>query len=270
MTMLRILSIFCAYQPLRGVKCRLGPILYAATVIVVSVFLTAPFQAQSESTRPASAVKSGEDSTAAVDCPLRDKGAAHKHKTPFGNSEKYIDFLEREDRITWQKPGAVVEALKLTGDETIADVGAGTGYFSLRFASALPRGRVYAIDVDPAMIHHIRHRAMANTIDNVEVILASPDDPKVPTDSEIVFICDVLHHVENKSRWLKNIHGAVQKGARLILIEYKEGDLPEGPPEWMKMSPQTVTAHALGAGFTHVSTDNDLLPYQTMFVFEKR
>ena len=242
---------------------------YTATVLAVSVLIATPCQAQSESKKPAHPHTGGEDSTASIDCPLRDKGIAHKHATPFGDTEKYITFLERQDRVTWQKPGAVVEALKLTGDETIADVGAGSGYFALRFASALPRGRVYAIDVDPAMIHHIRHRTIENTIDNVEVILASPEDPKVPKDSEIVFICDVLHHVENKSRWLQKIHGAVKKGARLVLIEYKEGDLPEGPPEWMKMSPQEVTATALGAGFTHVSTDNDLLPYQTIFVFEK-
>ena len=261
---------FSAHRRALRVTGRRAFLGYAATVIVVSVFITAPCQAQSESKRPAPAVKSGEGSKAAIDCPVRDKGAAHKHKKPFGNTEKYIDFLERETRVAWQKPGAVVGTLNLKGEEKIADIGAGSGYFSLRFASALPRGRVYAIDVDPAMIHHIRHRVMADSIDNVEVILASPDDPTVPKDSEIVFICDVLHHVENKSQWLKKIHGEVKKGSRLILIEYKEGDLPEGPPEWMKMSPQEVTSNALGAGFTHVSTDNDLLPYQTMFVFEKR
>ena len=243
---------------------------YAAAAIAVLALITAPCQAPAESKTPAPAVKSDEGVKAPIDCPVRDKGAEHKHKTPFGNTEKYIDFLERQDRVTWQKPGVVVETLALKGDEKVADVGAGSGYFSFPFASALPRGRVYAIDVDPAMIHHIRHRAMASTIDNVEVILASPDDPKVPGDSEIVFICDVLHHVENKSQWLKKIHGAVKKGTRLILIEYKEGDLPEGPPEWMKMSPKEVTSNALGAGFTHVSTDNDLLPYQTLFVFEKQ
>jgi len=268
--MVRVPFCFSAHRRGLKVKPRGDLIGYAATALVMSVLITTPCQAQSASKEPASAVKSSEDSKAGIDCPLRDKGVAHDHKKPFGDTEKYIDFLEKEDRVTWQKPGAVVEALKLTGDEKIADVGAGSGYFSLRFASALPRGRVYAIDVDPAMIHHIRHRAMANTIDNVEVILASPDDPKVPTDSEIVFICDVLHHVENKSQWLKKVHGAVKTGARLILIEYKEGDLPQGPPEWMKMSSKEVTANALGAGFTHVSTDNDLLPYQTMFVFEKR
>jgi ubiquinone/menaquinone biosynthesis C-methylase UbiE len=261
---------YSAHQRALRVKRRRDFIGYTATVIVVSVLITNPCVAQSENKRPASAVTSGEGSKAPIDCPLRDKGVAHEHKTPFGNTEKYIDFLERQERVTWQKPGVVIETLKLKGDEKIADVGAGSGYFSLRFASALPRGRVYAIDVDPAMIHHIRHRAMASTIDNVEIILASPDDPKVPKDSEIVFICDVLHHVENKSQWLKKIHGEVKKGARLILIEYKEGDLPEGPPEWMKLSPKEVTANAIGAGFTHVSTDNDLLPYQTMFVFEKR
>jgi ubiquinone/menaquinone biosynthesis C-methylase UbiE len=268
--MVRMPFCFSAHRRALRAKGRSAFLGYAATVIVVSVSITAPCQAESESKRPTPAVKSGEDSKAAVDCPLRDKGAAHKHKTPFGNTEKYIDFLERQERVAWQKPDAVVEALKLTGDEKIADVGPGSGYFSFRFAPALPRGRFYAIDIDPEMIHHIRHRAMANTIDNVEVILASPDDPQVPKDAEIVFICDVLHHIENQSDWLKKIHGAVKTGTRLILIEYKEGDLPEGPPEWMKMSSQEVTALALGAGFTHVSTDNDLLPYQTMFVFEKR
>ena len=268
--MVRMSFCFSAHRRALRVKCRRAFLGYAAMVIVVSVFITAPCQAQPESKSPAPAVTSGEDSKAAIDCPLRDKGVAHKHNTPFGSTEKYIDFLEREDRGTWQKPGAVIEALRLKGDEKIADVGAGSGYFSLRFASALPRGRVYAIDVDPAMIHHIRHRVKADTIDNVEVILSDPDDPKVPEDSEIVFICDVLHHVENKSPWLKKIHGQVKNGTRLILIEYKEGDLPEGPPEWMKMSPKEVTSNALGAGFTHVSTDNDLLPYQTLFVFEKQ
>jgi ubiquinone/menaquinone biosynthesis C-methylase UbiE len=268
--MVRMPFCFSVHRRALQVTGRRASFGYAATVIVVSVFLTAPCQAQSENKRPDSAVTSGEGSKAPIDCPLRDKGVAHEHKTPFGNTEKYIDFLERQERVTWQKPGVVIETLKLKGDEKIADVGAGSGYFSLRFASALPRGRVYAIDVDPAMIDHIRHRAMADSIDNVEIILASPDDPKVPKDSEIVFICDVLHHVENKSQWLKKIHGEVKKGARLILVEYKEGDLPEGPPEWMKMSPQEVTSNALGAGFTHVSTDNDLLPYQIMFVFEKR
>ena len=268
--MVRMPFCFSAHRRALKVKRRGDLVGYAVTAMVVLVLITTPCQSQSESKRPASAVASGESSKASSDCPLRDKGAAHEHKTPFGSTEKYIDFLERPDRVTWQKPGAVIEAFKLKGDEKIADVGAGSGYFSLRFASALPRGRVYAIDVDPAMIHHIRHRAMADTIDNVEVILSSPDDPKVPKDSEIVFICDVLHHVENKSQWLKKIHGEVETGARLILIEYKEGDLPQGPPEWMKMSPKEVTANALGAGFTHGSTDNDLLPYQTMFVFEKR
>ena len=244
-------------------------LILCAAALAVSVLIATPRQAQSEGTRPAHLHTGGEESKTPTDCPLRDKGVAHKHATPFGNTEKYIAFLEREDRVTWQKPGAVVEALKLAGDEKIADVGAGSGYFSLRFASALPRGRVYAIDVDPAMIHHIRHRATEESIDNVKAILASPEDPKVPNDAEIVFICDVLHHVENKSRWLQKIHAEVKKGARLVLIEYKEGDLPEGPPEWMKMSPQEVTSTALGAGFTHVSTDNDLLPYQTIFVFEK-
>ena len=178
--MVRMPFFYSAHKRALRVKRRRDFIGYTATVIVVSVLITNPCVAQSENKRPASAVTSGEGAKAPIDCPLRDKGVAHEHKTPFGNTEKYIDFLERQERVTWQKPGVVIETLKLKGDEKIADVGAGSGYFALRFASALPRGRVYAIDVDPAMIHHIRHRAMADTIDNVEVILSEPDDPKVP------------------------------------------------------------------------------------------
>ena len=74
-----------------------------------------------------------------IDCPLHAKGVHTGDLRPFAETEKYIEFLERPDRAEWQKPDAVVRALRLQGTETVADVGAGSGYFTFRFAKALPR-----------------------------------------------------------------------------------------------------------------------------------
>ena len=243
---------------------------YLNLLILFSVLIPIPSSVKSENKEPDNSAKNNTSSQIPIDCPLRKKGVDIDHKKPFKNAEKYIVFLEREDRMNWQRPDAIIEELDLKGDEIIADVGAGSGYFSFRFASKLPKGKVYAIDIEPEMIRYIHHKAIINDIKNIEAILAKPDDPKVPGDSDIVFICDVLHHIENKSLWLKMIHNQMQKGARLILIEFKEGDLPEGPPEKIKISQNEIIKIVINGGFTRISADNKLLPYQTFLVFKKQ
>jgi ubiquinone/menaquinone biosynthesis C-methylase UbiE len=242
---------------------------YFKLVILFLVFILIPCQVEAENKEHDSSLKKGPSYATPIDCPLRKKGVLHDHNEPFKHTDKYIDFLEREDRITWQKPDVVIEKLNIKGDENIADVGAGSGYFSFPLASAVPQGRIYAIDIEPKMIRYIHHKAIMNDIENIEVILAEPDDPKVPEDSDIVFICDVLHHIENKLQWLKKIYSGMKKGARLILIEFKEGDLPEGPPEQIKISQNDIISNSCRAGFTKIYADNTLLPYQNFLVFKK-
>ena len=242
---------------------------YLNLLILLLVLILIPSAVKSENKEPDSSVKNSRSSKTPIDCPLRKKGVGHRHNKPFENTDKYIKFLERKDRIKWQKPDAVIESLNLKGSENIADVGAGSGYFSFRFASVLPQGRIYAIDIEPEIIRYIHHKTVINDIKNIEVILAEPNDPKIPTDSDIVFICDVLHHVENKLLWLKKIYNEVKEGTKLILIEFKEGNLPEGPPEHIKISQNEIISKAMSAGFTRISIDNKLLPYQTILVFER-
>lgn len=239
-------------------------------LVLFSVFILIPNSVKPENKDPDRSFQKGTSSETPIDCPLRKKGVVHDHTKPFEHTDKYIDFLEREDRIKWQKPDVVIEALNFSGDEKIADVGAGSGYFSFPFASAIPQGKVYAIDIEPEMVRYIHHKTMMNDIKNIEAILAEPDDPKIPEDSDIVFICDVLHHIENKSLWLKKIHDQMKKGSRLVLIEFKEGDLPEGPPEQIKISQNEIISKTCSAGFTKVYADNKLLPYQTFLVFQKQ
>jgi SAM-dependent methyltransferase len=200
---------------------------------------------------------------------LRKAGVDLGPSQPLENTEQYVAFLERPDRAIWQKPDEVVRALRLTGDETVADVGAGSGYFSFRFAAALPRGRVVATDIEPEMIRYIRQKMMAQRIANVEPVLASAEDPKVPDTADIVFVCDILRRVEDRAAWLLRLHEEMKPGARLVLIEFKEGDLPEGPPANLKIPRDDLLSLVQGAGFTLIAEESDLLPYQLFLVFRK-
>jgi SAM-dependent methyltransferase len=204
-----------------------------------------------------------------IECPLAKQGVHPTHMRPFEEVEKYIAFLERPDRARWQRPDAVVAALGLAGDETIADVGAGSGYFSFRLATAVPKGAVVATDVEADMVRHIHHKAMTEGVRNLRVELAKPDDPGVPVAADWVLLCDVLHHVADRAAWLAKLAGEMKAGARLALIEFREGPLPEGPPESAKIPKAELVALISRAGLKLEVDKPDLLPYQSFLVFRK-
>ncbi|MCK9460035.1 MAG: class I SAM-dependent methyltransferase [Proteobacteria bacterium] len=204
-----------------------------------------------------------------IDCPLRKQGINPNHLRPFEDVEKYITFLERPDRAVWQKPDEIVAALGLTGVETVVDLGAGSGYFTFRLAKALPQGRVVAADIEPEMIRHIHHKVTSEGIRNVEAVLIKPDDPGIPQDADLVFVCDVLHHVPDRAAWLGKVAAEMHSGARLGLVEFKEGNLPEGPPESVKITRAQMVELAAKAGLALDAERADLLPYQTFLVFRK-
>jgi len=204
-----------------------------------------------------------------IDCPLRKQGIDPHNLKPFGEVKKYIDFLEREDRALWQKPDLVVEELRLNGSETVADIGAGSGYFSFRLAGALPRGHVIAIDIEPEMIRYIHHESVRKGITNIEAQLVKPEDPEVPPSADVVFVCDVLHHVDNRKEWLSKLFEEMKTGSRLILIEFKEGKLPEGPPEHLKIPEEMMISTVTAAGFQKTGATGDLLPYQYFLELRK-
>jgi SAM-dependent methyltransferase len=204
-----------------------------------------------------------------IDCPLARMGIDAHHLKPFEDVEKYVAFLERPDRALWQKPDEVVAALGLRGDETVYDLGAGSGYFTFPLARALPRGTVVAADTEPEMLRHLHHRTTTDGVGNVQVALLKPDDPGVPPAADLVFVCDVLHHVPDRVAWLAKLAAAMKPGARLVLIEFKEGALPEGPPEAMKVPRAELVRLVEGAGLALVEEHAELLPYQTFLVFRK-
>jgi 2-polyprenyl-3-methyl-5-hydroxy-6-metoxy-1,4-benzoquinol methylase len=204
-----------------------------------------------------------------IECPLRKQGINPHELKPFAETQKYIDFLERSDRAVWQKPDAVIKELHVSGNEKIADIGAGSGYFTFRFARAVSKGTVYAIDIEPEMLRHIHHKAMAEGVRNIEVIRSTPADPAIPPGVDLVFVCDVLHHVKEPAAWLKTLSSQMKKGARLAVIEFREGDLPEGPPAAVKIPKKNLIAMITENNFKLETEKPEILPYQEFLIFTK-
>ena len=226
---------------------------------------------QTESQHAAgSAKQAGHDhNLPGIDCPLRRAGVDPSQLRPFAEMEKYIAFLDRPDRAAWQRPDDVVTALGLQGDETVFDLGAGSGYFSFRLARAVPRGKVVAADLEPEMIRHIHHKATLEGVTNLTPVIIKADNPQVPGQADLVLVCDVLHHVQDRATWLKKVVSEMKPGARFVLIEFKEGKLPEGPPEAAKITRKQLLELVTQAGLALEAEKADLLPYQVFLVFRK-
>ena len=186
----------------------------------------------------------------------------HQHHPP--SSDEYAKVLEDPSRDEWQKPHDVVMALNLKPTDTVADIGAGSGYFARRFA--LHAGRVYAVDIDEKLLGMVRAKAPAN----LETIVAAPDDPHLPQRSiDMVFFCDVLHHIENRPAYFAKLARALKPGGRIVVIDFYKKDLPVGPPPSMKLADQEVIAEFQKAGFA-LSKRLGSLPYQYFLFFEQR
>jgi len=186
----------------------------------------------------------------------------HQHHPP--SSGEYAQVLEDPSRDAWQKPHEVVMALSLKSTDAIADIGAGTGYFARRFANHA--GKVYAVDIDPKLLAIAGKNAPAN----LKTVLAAPDDPRLPERSvDIIFFCDVLHHIENRAAYYPKLAKALKPGGRIVVIDFYEKDLPVGPPPSMKISDEEVIAEFRNTGFT-LAKRLDILPYQYYLFFDKR
>jgi arsenite methyltransferase len=186
----------------------------------------------------------------------------HQHHPP--SSGEYAKVLEDPSRDEWQKPHDVVMALGLKSTDSVADIGAGTGYFARRFA--MHAGKVYAVDIDKDLLTIAGKDAPAN----LTTVLSAPDDPKLAEQSvDIIFFCDVLHHIENRPAYYAKLAKALKPGGRIVVIDFYKKELPVGPPPSMKLSDDEVIAEFRGAGF-NVAKRLDILPYQYYLFFEKR
>lgn len=186
----------------------------------------------------------------------------HQHHPP--SSAEYAKVLEDPSRDEWQKPHDVITSLGLKPTDTVADIGAGTGYFARRFA--LHAGKVYAVDIDEKLLEIARDHAPPN----LETILAAPDDPRLPSAQvDTIFFCDVLHHIDNRPAYYAKLAKTLKQGGRIVVIDFYKKELPVGPPPEMKLSAEEIVAEFQKAGFA-LAKQLDILPYQYYLFFERR
>ena len=178
----------------------------------------------------------------------------------------YIAMLERPEREDFQKPREVMEALKLKHGERVADIGAGSGYFTLRFAEAVgPAGKVLALDIRQTMLDYIDKRLKKNEIGNVQLKLVQPDDPLLePASVDTIIMIDTLHYIKDRVAYVKKLRAALVPGGRIVIIDYKPrlwDERPWGPPPQQQIAKETIDADFAQAGFK-VLRSHDFLPEQ--------
>ena len=178
-----------------------------------------------------------------------------------------LGLLEAPDRAIWQKPDEIMDALHIADGATVADVGAGAGWFTVRLARRVgPRGRVYAEDIQRPMLDAINYRVGREGLTNVRTVLGTPEDPKLPDGLDAVLIVDVYAEVANPVSLLSDVARALEPQGRLGIVDFtREGHGP-GPPMDLRVDPAAVVRDARDAGLELVSHET-FLPYQFLLVF---
>jgi cyclopropane fatty-acyl-phospholipid synthase-like methyltransferase len=166
----------------------------------------------------------------------------HAHQGPLGHrfddADKWARVFDDPGRDEWQMPDRVIEYLALEPGMTVADIGAGTGYFEGRLARAVgPEGRVLALDVEPDMIRHLEERARREGWDNVQPVLVPFDDPRLAAASvDRILIVDTWHHIPDRGEYVKKLASALAPRGFMLIVDFTM-DSPLGPPKHHRLTP---------------------------------
>ncbi len=181
--------------------------------------------------------------------------------------------LEGPDRDVWQRPDQIMDALNIAEGSAVAELGAGSGWFTIRLARRVgPNGRVYAEDIQPQMIEVIKRRVPRENLgyNNVEPTLGTAEDPKLPISKlDAILIVDAFHEMERPVPLLRNAARALKPDGRLGIVEFNMAGGGPGPAMDERVDPERVIREANEAGLELIARP-DLLRYQYMLVFAKQ
>lgn len=178
-------------------------------------------------------------------------------------------WLERPSRVQEEQPDRVIEGLKLRSTDVVADIGAGTGYFSFRLSAQVPDGKVFAVDVQPEMLDILNFLQQESQIQNVEPVLGSETDPHLPSESiDLALMVDAYHEFAYPQEMMQNIYAALKPGGRVALVEYR-GENPLVPIKGLhKMTQRQVRKEMQAIGLVWLETQK-FLPQQHLMIFQK-
>jgi ubiquinone/menaquinone biosynthesis C-methylase UbiE len=180
------------------------------------------------------------------------------------------DWLDRSERESEENPDGALDAIGFKPGMVVADVGAGTGYMSLKMAKRVgPSGKVYAEDVQPEMLRRLRANAAEAKLTNIQTVLGGEADPKLPPNTlDLILLVDVYHEFSQPQRMLRKMREALKPDGRLVLLEYRKEDpsIPIRPEH--KMSVAEVKLEVEAEGF-HLDQVLETLPRQHILILTK-
>jgi len=180
-----------------------------------------------------------------------------------------ISWLERPERDGEESPSKVLDLLGLVGNETVADIGAGSGYFTFLMAPLVPRGRVIAVDIQQEMLNFLEGKKKLRRAFNVETLLGTIEDSRLPENStDLVLMVDAYHEFSHPREMMDSIVKGLKPGGRVVFLEYRAEDpsVPIKPLHKMTMQQVKAEMKAVGLEFSEMK---DILPAQHFLVFKK-
>jgi predicted methyltransferase len=201
-------------------------------------------------------------------------GINDKFLDPKLNVEEWTKKFETESREIFHQREKIVAAAGLKPGMVMADIGAGTGLFTLRFARAVgEKGKVYAVEIAKNFLEHIKARASKASASNVQTILCTERSVELPEASiDLAFICDVYHHFEFPSASLATLHKALKPGGELVLIDFKRipGESSDFIMGHVRAGQDVFEAEVIAAGFVKVDEVKDLLKENYFVKFRRK
>ena len=179
------------------------------------------------------------------------------------------DWLERPNRETEERTDLLVEAMNLQADDVIADIGAGSGYFTFRMSPLVPDGKVLAVDIQPEMLEMIAEKQRKEGGDNIQTILGEVDDPNLPSDSvDWVLLVDAYHEFSHPYEMMRDVADALTEDGRVALVEYREEDPSIAIKPKHKMSEAQAVREMEAVGLKLIE-NKQVLPQQHLMIFGK-
>lgn len=179
------------------------------------------------------------------------------------------EWFERPDREESELPDRLVRALELDSSDVVADIGAGTGYFTFRISPHVPRGRVLAVDIDEQMLQLVRQRMVNEGVGNVEPVLSRVDDPALNDRSiDLALIVDSYHEFSHPQEMLDGIFRGLREGGRLVIVEYRGEDETVDVHPLHRMTEEQIRMEVEASGYEWVET-RDFMPRQHVVVFRR-
>ncbi len=179
----------------------------------------------------------------------------------------YIDHMERGERINRMNIETILSKLKIREGDHVADIGAGSGLFTRKFSSMVSSsGRVYAVDINRELLEHIEKTGKEKGITNIQTVTATENDPRIPGQVDLIFICDTLHYIEKQEKYVETMSRYLKPSGRIAVISFYQ----KWPPMSNRFTEKELTAWMQKASLEKTASYRDFIQDEYLAIYRKK